>query len=149
MGVLLCFEWRLSHKHSWFTRFMCEPTCVYLLPNEWKWSRLHELPAPGIRSSMPEEKPSAAHFCTTLLSAPQHSTLLLLPSRAPPVLHADPPRTFIPHCISAAFCSAERSPTAMRYRSFLFVSPSPKRHLLWLESIRRWISKKLQIQKKA
>lgn len=156
MDILSYFEWRSSHEHSWFTHQPCEPTSIYLLPSEWKWSGHHGFPAPGITSSMPEKKPNAAYFRTALFSVPQHFSHLLLPSRAPcwsssscpPMLHAGPPRTFIPHCISAAFCSAECSPTAMRYRSCLFVSPSPKRHLLWLESIWRWISKKLQIQKK-
>jgi len=97
------------------------------------------LRAPCLRRSLMQPT-----FRTALFSVPQHFSHL----SCPPVLHAGPPRTFIPHCISAAFCSAECSPTAMRYRSCLFVSPSPRRHLLWLESIWRWISKKLQIQKK-
>lgn len=83
MDILSYSEWRLSHEHSWFTHQPCEPTSIYLLPSEWKWSGHHGFPAPGITSSMPEKKPNAAYFPNcTVLSTPAFLPPLL-PSRAP------------------------------------------------------------------
>lgn len=81
------FEWRLSHEYSRLTWLMCEPTWIYLLPSQWKWSWYHDLPAPGIMSSVPEKKPNAAYFPNhTVLSTPAvlpPSPAFLCSSRAP------------------------------------------------------------------